>query len=120
MKKLFALLLVVVMVLAMFAACGKTEGNDTESATDTVSDTTPAAPVVATDPFAGKTHAEISDALYEAVLGDFDALYAEAKEADTVAERFVLMAQARLRLSFLSPALCFRPLPRAATTLSPR
>ncbi len=98
MKKLFALLLVVVMVLAMFAACGKTEGNDTESQKDTESETTPVQPVEAADPFAGKTHAEISDALYEQVLGDFDELYAKAKEAESVSERFVLMAQAEAKL----------------------
>ena len=98
MKKLFALLLVVVMVLAMFAACGKTEPADTDTQADTSTDTEKVEPVVATDPYAGKTHAEVSDALYEAVLGEFDEIYAKAKEAETISERFALMAIAEAKL----------------------
>ena len=98
MKKLLALLLVAVMMLS-FAACGEnkdTPGNDTGANPGT--NTEPAGPVELADPYAGKTHAEISDDLYEKVLGEFDEIYASAKEADNISERFALMAIAEAKL----------------------
>ena len=100
MKKLFALLLVVAMMLS-FAACGGNNGAETGKPAD---DSKPAdtsgttEPVALADPFAGKEHGEVSDALYEQVLGDFDAAYAKAKEAENVSERFALMAIAEAKL----------------------
>lgn len=96
MKKFLALLLVAVMVLAMLAACGDEKpSNETEKPGETDK---PGTPVEMTDPYAGKTHAEISDDLYEKVLGDFDKLYAQAKEAKSISERFALMAIAEAKL----------------------
>ena len=80
--KLISVALVLVMLAASFAAC-----SDPEKAGGIVS-----------DPYAGKTHAEISDEIYEKVLGEFDTAYKAAKEAKTVAERFALMAIAEAKL----------------------
>ena len=76
MKKLFALLLAAVMVFGL-VACGE-GGTSTKPGT---ANATTDAPVVASDPYAGKTHAEISDDLYMKVLGEFDTAYTAAKEA---------------------------------------
>ncbi len=83
-KKLLSLALALVMLVAALAGC--TGGNNDNGA---------AAPV---DPYAGKDHAEISDDLYQKVLGEFDTYYKAAKEADTVSERFALMAIAEAKL----------------------
>ncbi|MBQ3866473.1 MAG: peptide ABC transporter substrate-binding protein [Clostridia bacterium] len=87
MKKLLAFLLVACMMLSI-VACG----------TGTTPETGKSGTVTMTDPYAGKTHAEISDALYAKVLGDFDAAYQKALAAETVEERFALMAIAEAKL----------------------
>ncbi len=46
----------------------------------------------------GKDHAEISDVLYKEVLGEFDSYYQEAKAAESVSERFALMAIAEAKM----------------------
>lgn len=79
--KILSLLLVVCMAVAVFASCGQ----DTDKAT-------------IPDPLAGKTHAEISKQLYDAVLGDFYDYYEKATEAETVSERYALMAIAEAKL----------------------
>ena len=89
-KKLLCLLLSLIMIVSVFAACGKTDngddkGNEGETAT----------PV---DPYAGKEHAEISEDLYNKVLGEFDTYYKAAKAATNVSERFALMAIAEAKL----------------------
>ncbi len=85
-KKLISLVLALLMVVTVFAACGdKTPDNGDQAA----------APV---DPYAGKDHGEISEDLYNKVLGEFDTYYQAAKAADTVAERFALMAIAEAKL----------------------
>ena len=50
------------------------------------------------DPYAGKTHAEVSELLYEEVLGEFYDYYTRATEAATVSERYALMAIAEAKL----------------------
>lgn len=50
------------------------------------------------DPLADMTHAEVSERLYEEVLGEFYAYYKSATEAATVSERYALMAIAEAKL----------------------
>ena len=89
-KKLLCLLLSLIMIVSVFAACGKTDnGDDKGNEGETVT------PV---DPYAGKEHAEISEDLYNKVLGEFDTYYKAAKAATNVSERFALMAIAEAKL----------------------
>lgn len=81
--KFLALLLVVCMAVAVFASCGETVTDD---------------PVEMTDPYAGKDHATASKELYNAVLGEFKSFYDKAADAETVSERFALMAIAEAKL----------------------
>ncbi len=83
LTKILALVLAAVMVLMMFASCDKDPQNETKT------------PV---DPYAGKTHAEISADLYEKVLGDYADVYAKALEATNVSERYALMAIAEAKM----------------------
>ncbi len=83
-KKILALVLALLMVASVvaMASCGDDE---------------PEEKVVA-DPYAGKTHDEISADLYTKVLGEFDTYYKKAKEATDPSERFALMAIAEAKL----------------------
>ncbi len=89
-KKLLSLALALVMLVAAFAGCADPK--------DPGSDETQAPVADPVDQFAGKDHGEISDALYQQVLGEFDTYYKAAKEAKTVSERFALMAIAEAKL----------------------
>ncbi len=84
LTKILALVLAAVMVLAMFASCDKDPSGD--ETVDLV------------DPYAGKTHAEISEDLYPKVLGEFTEAYAKALEATNVSERYALMAIAEAKM----------------------
>ena len=88
--KVIAMLLCVVMVVAAFAGC-------TGSKKDPGKDTPVEDPTYA-DPFEGKTHAEVSEELYEKVLGEFSKYYEEALAAESISERFALMAVAEAKL----------------------
>ena len=90
-KKFLCLLLALIMVVSVFAACGKTDKPDDGKENNGEIGT----PV---DPYAGKEHAEISEDLYNKVLGEFDTYYKAAKAATTVSERFALMAIAEAKL----------------------
>ncbi len=81
-----ALGLVCILVLSIALCSGKKPGKD-DNKVD-----------LPTDPFAGKTHAQISESLYNSVLGEFNDLYEDAKAADTIAERFALMAIAEAKM----------------------
>ena len=101
MKKLLALLLAVVMVLAL-VACGETpvepETPDTPDTTDaTVNNDEP---VVYTNPYAdlAEDYDALSEAIYNDILGEFMAAYEAAKAAETVSERHALMAVAEAKL----------------------
>ena len=88
--KVIAMLLCVVMVVAAFAGC-------TGSKKDPGKDTPVEDPTYA-DPYEGKTHAEVSEELYEKVLGEFSKYYEEALAAESISERFALMAVAEAKL----------------------
>ncbi len=93
-KKLLSLVLALVMLVAVFAGCADPKDDPKES-------DTAAEPPITGDPvdqFAGKDHVEISNALYQQVLGEFDTYYKAAKEATTISERFALMAIAEAKL----------------------
>lgn len=97
MKKLLALLLVAAMVLSFAACAGKTNPPE-ETTAAPVEATDPVVTGELADPYEGKTHAEISDDLYAKVLGDFDEVYAKALAAESISERFALMAIAEAKL----------------------
>ncbi len=82
LTKILALVLALVMALMVFTACGD----------DTPEVKTPV------DPYAGKTHAEISADLYTKVLGEFSEAYTKALAATNVSERYALMAVAEAKL----------------------
>ena len=124
-KKLIALLLVVVMVAAIFVGCNKTENptNPSEAKpsgetkepikTDAPTDTqeapteteAPVAPIEA-DPrlaveafeYSPENYYEESDALYDATLGEYYEYYQASFEAGSIAERFALQALAEAKL----------------------
>ena len=92
MKKFLAMLLALTMVLSL-AACG---GNTTPASTEApaapeapVADATEAAgPVVYVDPFAdvAEDYDELSAAVYELVLGEFNSYYEEAMAETNVSK----------------------------------
>lgn len=112
--KIVALLLALCMVCSLAVACddntntddkknnpvvdnkGDEKDNNGDDAVDTPDDNAAAfAPIDLT----GKTHAEASEILYDAVLGDFYDVYTAAKtSASSVSERFALMAVAEAKL----------------------
>ncbi len=100
LKKILALMLAVVMILAAFAACQDPTPGPGQPGNDDPVNPGNDDPVVAdpVDPYAGKTHAEISDALFTQVLGEFTAAYEKAFAAKTVSERYALMAIAEAKL----------------------
>ena len=85
-KKILSLALALIMLVAIFTGCNPSKPDDGSSTANPV------------DPYAGKDHAEISDDLYEKILGEFDEYYQAAKAATTVSERFALMAIAEAKL----------------------
>lgn len=93
MKKLFALLLVLAMVLTMFAACGKEGGDETDKPADSQVETDAPEFVRPTE----YVRAE-DDEIYEAALGEYAKMVDEAKAAATIDEKFVLFAKAEAYL----------------------
>ena len=86
MKKLVALLLALCLVISL-VACGGKEGNEGGNATYV-------------DPYAeyADDYDALSAAIYEDVLGEFNEYYEKAVAAETVAERYALMAIAEAKL----------------------
>ena len=101
MKKFFALLLALAMVLSM-VACGAKEEPAAPVETEAAPAETEAAPeaVEYVDPYADiEDYDELSWAIYEDVLGEFYEVYTNAKEnATSVSERQALMAVAEAKL----------------------
>ena len=101
MKKIFALVLALAMVLSMVACGAKTPEASTPVATDPV-----AAPEVEAeaegyvDPFAeyADDYDALSSAVYEDVLGEFYAFYQEALAESNVSKSRALMAIAEAKL----------------------
>ena len=99
MKKLFALLLAVVMVISM-AACGSTTPAGTTAAANagTGAQVTPGVDSFV-DPYADiADYDELSAAVYEAVLGEFNKYYEEAMAETNVSMRYAKMAIAEAKL----------------------
>ncbi len=103
MKKLFALLLAVAMVLSM-VACGNDKPSTTTAggANDTTAATDPVIPAEYVDPYGDfdpeEEYDELSQAIYDDVLGEYYEYYMAAQEATNVSERYALMAQAEAKL----------------------
>lgn len=79
-KRVLAMLLVAVMLLGVLTSCGGNEDDTKKPITD------------------GMTYDEKSAAIYSNAMGDFDALYAEAKKETNVSRKFALMAIAEAKL----------------------
>lgn len=109
MKKAIIMILAIVMVFA-FVSCGKKAGSTTATtATTPAATTTTTTTTTATTPAATTTPAAAPAAeakyvrgddeeIYAAVLGDYEALLDEAKNAATNSERFVIYARAEAYL----------------------
>ncbi len=103
MKKLFAMLLAVAMVLSM-AACGTetpaNNGGTSTNPSNPAGNEDPNAPAVYVDPFAdvADDYDELSQAVYDHVLGDFLKYYEEAGQETDTAMRFAKMAIAEAKL----------------------
>ena len=97
-NKFLSLMLVLAMMLSLAACGGKTE---TPAATEApAAAETEAAAVTYVDPYADlrEDYDALSEAVYNDVLGEFYAIYEEAKAAETVSERWALMAIAEAKL----------------------
>lgn len=91
MKKFLALLLAVVMILVV-VSCGKKTPTDTKP--DTKPDDKPGDNTGET----AKYERDADEDIYEAILGDYEAMIAAAKAAESIDEKFVLYAQAEAYL----------------------
>lgn len=93
--KILCLLLVACMLMTALAACGGNgDGEDTKDPADTsgvAGDNTP-------DDVVDLRTLTTEEAMYDYVLGEYDAYYAASKEATTISERFALMAIAEAKL----------------------
>jgi len=102
MKKILALLLVVVLAVSLVACApsnGPTNPTDSSKPTDATNPSEGNKPVEYVDPFKDITdYDELSAAVYELVLGDFYEAYQAAAEEKDVALRYAKMAIAEAKL----------------------
>ncbi|MGM9627871.1 MAG: ABC transporter substrate-binding protein, partial [Faecousia sp.] len=107
MKKTLAMLLAVVMVLSVFAGCGKKDTTPSTTAPAEVATTAPAAEAPEADVYVGPDWEAIdamdydsaSDAIYEWNLGEFNEYYQAAKQEVTDLDlRMAQMAIAEAKL----------------------
>ena len=105
MKKILAMLLVLVMVFSLVACAEQpeqTQGTQGTEATQPSESqaTEPAGPVEYVNPYADlmDDYDALSQAIYADALGEFNEYYTAAKEAESVAERHALMAIAEAKL----------------------
>lgn len=108
MKKVLVMLLVALTVFTAFVSCSKKSAETAEAATTTTTTTTTAAPVAETK--AAEPVKEVAaapaavyergddEAIYEEVLGEYEALCAKAAAEANDDARFVLYAQAEAYL----------------------
>ena len=92
--KIMSLVLALVMMLSL-AACGGNSTDETTPATEPGNET-----VEYVYEFADlvDNYDDLSSAIYEKVLGEFLSTYEAAYEAETISERFALMAIAEAKL----------------------
>lgn len=98
-NKILSLLLVLVMMLSM-VACGGSNANTETPATTAAPAAAETEAVVYADPFAdiADDYDELSQAVYDHVLGDFYTYYMEAMEETTDAARYAKMAIAEAKM----------------------
>ena len=98
-NKILSLVLVLAMVLSM-VACGKTEAPAATEAPAQSETPAQTEAVVYTDPFAdvADDYDELSQAVYDHVLGDFYTYYMEAMEEESTAMRYAKMAIAEAKM----------------------
>lgn len=115
MKKIVSIAVVLAMVLSL-AACNQNTGSGDTTGTGTGTQSTAAegtngseangsessggevTPGEMVDPYADMDHATVSTELYNKVLGEYNTLLEEAKQATSVSERFAKMAIAEAKL----------------------
>ncbi len=101
-SKILALVLALAMSVTCFAACGNkdTQSSDSSSSEEQSStdDTSSEASITAADLAAIEDYNEQSAAIYDLALSDFLEVYEKAKEADTLSERWALMACAEAKM----------------------
>ena len=99
-NKFLSLLLVLAMVLSMAACGGKTEAPAAETEAPVAAETEAAAPAVYVDPFAdvADDYDELSQAVYDHVLGEFYTYYMEAQAETSTAMRYAKMAIAEAKM----------------------
>lgn len=88
-KKLVALALSAVMVIGSLAACGSSDSDKKTDNSDKNNNNNSNNEV---------SYDEMSEKLYNENLGEFYSLYQQAKKADTISERFALMALSEAKL----------------------
>ena len=98
-NKFLSLMLVLAMMLSLVACGGKTEAPAATQA-PAAAETEAAAPAVYVDPFAdvADDYDELSQAVYDHVLGEFYDYYMEAQEETTDAMRYAKMAIAEAKM----------------------
>ena len=98
-NKFLSLMLVLAMVLSM-AACGGKPAAPAETQAPAAAETEAAAPAVYVDPFAdvADDYDELSQAVYDHVLGEFYTYYMEAQEETSTAMRYTKMAIAEAKM----------------------
>jgi oligopeptide transport system substrate-binding protein len=101
-NKIMSLLLIMAMVLS-FAACGESDPkatNGTQPTGGSTPATNPAGPVEYVYPYADLVddYDELSQAVYDDVLGEFYTYYMEAMEEDTDSMRYAKMAIAEAKM----------------------
>ena len=99
MKKLVALVLALCLAASLVACGGTKTPAGTTPGTNAATNGSTAGAVEYVDPYAEiEDYDELSMAIYEDVLGEFYAVYEEAKAATNVSERQALMAVAEAKL----------------------
>ena len=102
LKRVLSVVLALTMVLAL-AACGSTPAPTTETPTVTEAPATTTEEPLAADTylledFDAEAYSDESSELYQEILGEFDALFEEAKGEESIAMRYALMAVAEAKL----------------------